>query len=314
MKLTRLKIHIRFTQPVLGSCSGNPEIHQEFVAARAASAADTKEEVNAIPKPPEEVAEEIEKASTIFACDEEGRGCLSWNYQWRGLFKEATLAMIELRQFTGLTKWTYKKGVDSFLFVQPRRIFLLKPEVKVADLPEQGFWLDPKAISVADAQQWVHAALKWEAGVVGKDGKPTPGKFIVPEGQRTNERPLRCETMKGERIALARSQELPAGTQAVFAVDILMPDDKEEAVDEEEPETGDGAKKVKKKIARTNATITVAHVEQCLHYASLKGFGQWRGGGFGTIIWEQLGKTESLPWPPPKAPEGLPWPLPPIKA
>jgi hypothetical protein len=304
MKLTRLKFHIRFTEPILGSSSGNPDIHQEFVAARAATAAETKEEVAAIPKSPDEVAEDIEKASTIFPCDEEGRGTFAWNYQARGFFKEATLALIELGQFTGLTKWTYKKAVDAFLFVKPRRIFLLKPEVKIADLPNNGLWLDHKAISVPDAQKWVHAALKWEDG---KDGKP--GKFVIPDGQRTNERPLRAETMKGERVALARSQELPVGTQAVFAVDILTPDDKGKDEDEEE---GDDGKK--KKVRRTNATITIDHLFDCLHYGSLKGWGQWRGGGWGTIIWEQLGKSETLPWPPPAAPAGLPWPPSIVKA
>ena len=46
---------------------------------------------------------------------------LLWDYQLRGFFKEKLYSLIELGQ-CDLSKWNYKKAVDLFLFVNPRRI------------------------------------------------------------------------------------------------------------------------------------------------------------------------------------------------
>lgn len=70
-------------------------------------------------------------------------------------------------------------------------------------------------------------------------------------------RPLRADTAQGPRIALAKSEMLPAGATAEFNILCMNPAD--EAV-----------------------------VEEWLTYGVLHGFGQWRNGGFGTFVWEKL--------------------------
>jgi hypothetical protein len=70
------------------------------------------------------------------------------------------------------------------------------------------------------------------------------------------ERPLRCSTPQGERVALARSDTAPAGTKMEFNVQVLDP-------------------KVNLKVLR-----------EWLDYGSLHGLGQWRNGGFGKFTYK----------------------------
>ena len=78
------------------------------------------------------------------------------------------------------------------------------------------------------------------------------------------ERPLRAQTMQGERVALAMSEELPAGTTAEFTV-ICLDDSHEKAVLE------------------------------WLDYGVLRGIGQWRNSGKGCFTYELLDKLTEKP-------------------
>lgn len=71
------------------------------------------------------------------------------------------------------------------------------------------------------------------------------------------QRPLRAQTMQGERVSLANSEEIPAGSSVKF--DVVLLDDAHEAV-----------------------------VEEWLNYAIMRGIGQWRNSGKGRALWEQL--------------------------
>jgi hypothetical protein len=72
-----------------------------------------------------------------------------------------------------------------------------------------------------------------------------------------NERPLRAQTAQGERVALARSEELPAGTSFKCHLTVLAPD-----------------------------IITEDMLRSILDYGYYKGLGQWRGGGYGRFRYE----------------------------
>ena len=77
------------------------------------------------------------------------------------------------------------------------------------------------------------------------------------EGAITNlQRPLRAQTMQGERICLANSEVIPEG--AWFECRIKYPDQYD------------------------------AVVRAWLDYGELKGLGQWRNGGFGRFTWEEI--------------------------
>ena len=71
------------------------------------------------------------------------------------------------------------------------------------------------------------------------------------------ERPLRAMTMQGERVALANSDTVPAGTS--FECDIMLLDDKQWDM-----------------------------VEEWLNYGQFNGLGQWRNSGKGAFTWEYV--------------------------
>ena len=71
------------------------------------------------------------------------------------------------------------------------------------------------------------------------------------------QRPLRAQTMQGERVALAISEEIPAGAEITFVITVL---------DESH----------------------LAAVREWLDYGALRGLGQWRNSGKGRVTWEEL--------------------------
>lgn len=70
------------------------------------------------------------------------------------------------------------------------------------------------------------------------------------------QRPLRAQTMQGERVSLAISEEIPAGATIEF--NIVMLAEHEEAV------------------------------REWLDYGRLSGIGQWRNSGKGRFTWEEV--------------------------
>lgn len=85
-----------------------------------------------------------------------------------------------------------------------------------------------------------------------------PEKILKPEFL---ERPLRAQTLKGERIALARSEVMPAGSKVEFTIMLL-----EDSL--------------------------VKHVRSWLDYGVLRGLGQWRNSGMGRFTWEMLSTSK----------------------
>jgi hypothetical protein len=87
---------------------------------------------------------------------------------------------------------------------------------------------------------------------------PGPRKILLhPSGEMTTcQRPLRAQTPKGERTALASSEALPIGTW--FDVDIRLLDARLEP-----------------------------YVIEWLNYGEFSGLGQWRNSGKGRFLWKQ---------------------------
>ena len=78
------------------------------------------------------------------------------------------------------------------------------------------------------------------------------------------ERPLRAQTLQGERVALASSEQIPAG--AVLEFDVICLNDEH-----------------------------VKAVREWLDYGFLRGLGQWRNSGMGRFTWEELACVECSP-------------------
>lgn len=83
--------------------------------------------------------------------------------------------------------------------------------------------------------------------------------FVLPLQAKPGvcERPLRAQTMQGERVALARSETLPAGSYIDVKITLLNP-----------------------KYEET--------VREWLDYGQLRGIGQWRNSGKGRFRWEEI--------------------------
>ena len=71
------------------------------------------------------------------------------------------------------------------------------------------------------------------------------------------QRPLRGQTAQGERIALANSETIPAGSSIIITVTCLDP-------------------------------VHEAAVTEWLNYGEFRGIGQWRNSGKGRFTWEEV--------------------------
>jgi hypothetical protein len=196
-----MKVKLTLIEEMLGTASQNKEVHAEFIASKSKDADKVKEELGALPS-----EELMEKAVTVFHRDADGKPIL-FDYQIKGFLKEAIGIMLELSDKevkvgkTKLSKFTFKRVVDNYVFVSPRIIRI--------------------------------------AGDVGP----------------LCTRPLRADTMKGERVSLASSETIPAGSVIECEVSWLS----------------DSLSEI---------------VKAALDYGKLKGLGQWRNSGKGRFAWE----------------------------
>lgn len=92
-------------------------------------------------------------------------------------------------------------------------------------------------------------------GTVFVNEKAVPFKLFGEMGECV--RPLRASTPQGDRVALARSETIPAGSTLTFTVTCLDP--------------------------RVWPTV-----EEWLNYFGVRGIGQWRNSGKGTCRWEYV--------------------------
>ena len=142
-----IKVEITFTEPILGSASGNPDIHREFIASKAPDAPSREEEVAAVG------VDEVErKEMTVFARTEDGKPCL-WDYQIRGFFKHACgmLRQVSGTESSGIK--AYKKFIDGLVFVAERKIPLVfEGELGSCQRPLRGQTAQGERIALANSE------------------------------------------------------------------------------------------------------------------------------------------------------------------
>lgn len=165
----------------------------------------------------EKLEEAIGKQSTGFARNGECNPIL-WDYQIKGFFKEACDTMIN----TGTLKTEELKKVRLTQYLHKRTI-------------DKMIFVTPRQIPLT-------------LPVINKDGEPDELTFC--------ERPLRGQTMKGERISLARSEQAPVGTKIYIEIITL------------------------------NKNLE-PFIERWLDYMALFGLGQWRTSGKGRATWRK---------------------------
>ncbi len=191
--MAKLLVEVTLTSEMLGTASANPELYEEFIASKR-PAPEGLDEAAMLPP----VGEEIERATTVFRRDKDGKPCLL-AYQVKGFFKDACSM---LRRADGMLSGklkAYKKEIDGLLFITP--------EIIPIEMPD-GCTID------------------------------------------TCVRPLRAQTAQGERVSLARSESVPAGSRFTFSVGALRAE-------------------------------LLPMVTEWLDYGEFRGFGQWRNSGKG---------------------------------
>lgn len=87
--------------------------------------------------------------------------------------------------------------------------------------------------------------------------KPRQIPFSLSGEMGVCQRPLRAQTMQGERVSLASSETIPAGSTLEFTVKCMVDED-------------------------------VELVKEWLEYGEERGLGQWRNSGKGTFVWEEV--------------------------
>lgn len=116
VKPKSMKVEITFTEPLLGTVSGDPKLAEDYIMNKHPDGVQEDEK--------DSLEETMEKATTYFARDKENGKSLPmlWDYQIKGFFKDACSMMLRVAKVSDLT--AYKKVIDGLIFVKPRRIHL----------------------------------------------------------------------------------------------------------------------------------------------------------------------------------------------
>lgn len=145
--MKEIKVELTFTEKILGTSSGNPEIHKEFIASKAPDAKSREEEVEALG------VDEVEKKEmTVFPRMEDGTPFI-WDYQIRGFFKAACGMMKNVSGSESSKIKAYKKYIDGLVFVKERKV-PIKYEGQIESLqrPLRGQTAQGERISLANSE------------------------------------------------------------------------------------------------------------------------------------------------------------------
>lgn len=261
----QIKCKALFIEPVLGSTNNNPVIMSEFQANKAKDANKAAEEVAALPI---NVARAAEGKPIITGAPKQQDDGTSGGGKIDEKQEEIDADEVIEKQTTvfprnadgTLHSWDYQwRGFIKEAFSIGTELTEDK-QAKEAMGPLSK-WLVKRTV---DSLLFV---VERRVNFFGADDKPIKDVMLL-------ERPLRATTQRGERICLARSEIIPAGSYCTFTLKWLQA-----------PAKG-------KKPSKMG--LSVEALAWALGYAALKGFGQWRGGGYGRFIGSFLGPVETI--------------------
>ena len=214
-----LKIKITTTQEMLGTTAGNSDIVRDFIASKVKDSKDPN------------IDKEARAAEEVEACEK--------------TLAERTEEQLE----NAMTIFPVQDG-KPFIWDYQVKGFL-KAAV-VALCIESGAY-------TKEQQKKLGLTKYMYKRTVDNLWFPFPRRIILdmPGPLTVIQRPLRAETMRGERICLAISEAAPIGT--TFECEIKY----------------------------MNA-IHAGIIRECLDYGALKGLLQWRNAGFGRFSWEPI--------------------------
>lgn len=193
---------LTFTNELLGTASGDPEVHNAYIASKAPDAPSLEEEVASIG-----VEGVVADKKTVFSRDPKTKAVHIWDYQLKGQFKSAIGALRTIEK--------------------PSKSSKAKATAAAAD--DDG--AEKKKKNPAYACGRITNYLKKVDTLVHV--YPRRIKLHLPEGAEIGgcERPLRAKTAQGDRVALANSETVPEGTYCDIQI-VLFDDTHEEAIRE----------------------------------------------------------------------------------
>ena len=152
--MTTMKVKVTTTEPMLGSSPASPDIYSDFIASKTAEPEKRLEELK------EMFGEEYEEAMfedmypknlTVFG--RHNGHPFVWDYQWKGLFKDACSM---LRRVTGTESSkckAFKKIIDGLIFVDERKIPVeTNEEVTVCERPLRASTAQGERVALAASE------------------------------------------------------------------------------------------------------------------------------------------------------------------
>lgn len=220
-----MRVRLTFLDEVLGSLPGDPELHETYIARKAPNAEQKAEELDNM-----DIESELTKGMTVFPVSRDGQR-MFWPYQIKGYVKAAQkfLNMAANKQ-NKMYITSYRMKIDQLVFIKP----------------VTAEWGDAAGIRINYPDKVLQTDINF-------DGRPDDW----PEC----ERPLRAQTLKGERVAIAHSESCPPGSWIEFDIRVM----------------GD------KQLAD--------NITEWLDYGLYSGIGQWRNSGKGRFIWHEVTKS-----------------------
>lgn len=221
MDFLRLRVKVTFVEECLGLDSGDKDIQSKFISSKIPDGPDRSERI-AMEIAATSVEDVVDNQKTIFPKDINGVP-LWHSHQWGGYFKDACGALSKCKGSKGFegaissNLKAYKKVINGNIFFRSIERVTLKN------------------------------------GATSDEYFP----IILPEGGEFGrcERPLRADTPQGNRVALAASETIPAGSTSEFYIYIADPQ-------------------------------YLDYVYEWLDYGIMRGTGQWRNSGKGRFTYE----------------------------
>ena len=128
--MVRMKVKITTTEDMLGTAPADATLYETYIGQNAPDALSLEEEVAAIG----EEAVLVNKM-TIFPRNEEGNPIV-WDYQWKGMFKDACGMLRRVPGTESSKMKAYKKIIDGLIFVENRKIQIVTDkEVTICQRP-----------------------------------------------------------------------------------------------------------------------------------------------------------------------------------
>jgi len=137
-----MKVEIIFTEPLLGTLAGDPNLAEDFILSKHPEGIQEDEQ--------ESIDEMMKKGTTYFARNGDNAPML-WDYQIKGFFKDACSMMLRVAKVDDLR--AYKKIIDGLIFVKPRKIKLdLSGELTMLERPLRGQTAQGERIALARSE------------------------------------------------------------------------------------------------------------------------------------------------------------------